>query len=179
MATQIDRTLAITLRPTLVWRNDGSIGATFAYEETGSAPNMPNRVDPVTGDIRLKNMPNNANYNDNVDITITMNDSLSVDPSGNRVGLRFAYSTEGNPPNDIGYCWFVNNPPPGGPKNTTEISIPGMSTSRLNDTQVLINDDTADGDVTYTFCMGMVLTNPANAGYYITIDPKIVDKGSN
>ncbi len=138
---------------------------------------MPNRVDPVTGNIRLNNMPSTANYNDNVDITITMDDSLSFDPSHNHVPLRFGYAGEGNPPDDVGFCWFINNPPPGGPKDTTEIQIPGMSTSRLSDTQVLINDDTADGNIIYTFCMGMVLANTANNGYYITIDPIISGKG--
>ncbi len=181
MPTQKDRTLAISVQPTLVWRPDGSIGATFGYVQTDSQPNMPNRVDPLTGNIRLNNMPSNANYNDNVDITITMDDSLSVDRNGNRVPLRFATATEGNPPNDVGFCWFIknppSNPPPGYQKDLTHIQIPGMATSRLNDTQVLINDDTADGSLTYTFCMGMVIASAANNGYYITIDPAIVGKG--
>ncbi|MFM5883738.1 MAG: hypothetical protein ACKOQ3_00140 [Novosphingobium sp.] len=178
MPTQVDRTLAITIFPTLVWHPDGSIGATFAYQQTGSVPNMPNRVDPVTGNIRLNNMPSNANYNDNVDITITMDDSRSFLADGTtHVPLRFANAGEGNPPNDVGFCWFINNVPPGGTKDTTEIHIQGMSTSRLNDKQVFINDDTADGDIVYTFCMGMVLAPPAPNGYYITIDPIVSGKG--
>ena len=101
--TQSDRTLAITIQPTLVWNADGSIGATFVYQQTDSQPNMPNRVDRPTGNIRLDHMPSNANYNDNVDITITMDDSLSFMSDGTtHVPLRFANAGEGNPPNDVG-----------------------------------------------------------------------------
>lgn len=176
-ADQQDRTLTVIVTPTLVWRNDGSIGATIAFSQGNSNPNMPNRVNPANGNISLQGMPRNANYNDNVDITLTLDTSQCKDRNGNAVVARWAYATEGNPPDDVGYCWFVANPQPGQPKNLQHIAIDGMTVSRIDDTNILIDDDTADGSDTYTFCMGFVLPDYSN--YYITIDPVISGKGTS
>lgn len=171
----VDRTLSITATPTLIWHAPNDIGATMAYAQTGSTPNMPNLVNSQTGNISLRNMPSNNNYTDNVDITITLDTSQLRDQSGNPVAGRWAYANEGNPPDDVGFCWFCTTPAPGQRKDTTEITIPGMTTGRTSDTVVFIDDNTADGDLTYTFCLGLVL--PAYSNYYITIDPTIIGKG--
>lgn len=175
----VDRTLNITCVPTLIWQPNGEIGAGMAYSQGTSVPNMPGVVDRQ-GTIRLKNMPANNNYTDNVDIMFTLDASGCVDQYGNSIGVRWAYPTEGNPPNDVGCCWFVANVPPGGTKDTTAISIPGMTTGRTGDSVVFIDDNTPDdapGNTSlYTFCLAIVI--PSRSNYYITIDPTIVGKGT-
>ena len=171
----IARTLNITCTPTLVWRPDGSIGATMAYSQGTSVPNMPNVVNPANGNINLGRMPNNKNYTNNVDVNITLDSSHCVDQNGNSIGVRWAYPNEGNPPNDIGCIWFVNTPPQGQPKDTTAIAVPGMSTGRTSDSLVFIDDNTPMAGPAYSFCMAIVI--PSRSNYYITIDPVVSGKG--
>lgn len=171
-----DRTLAITATPRLTYPGPNQFGATMSYEQTGSDPNMPPVVDKKTGDITLKKMPSNNNYTDNVDITITLDTSQLVDQNGNPVQGRWAHENEYSGTGPVtGFCWFCATPTPGCQKDATPITVPGMATVRNSDTVVVIDDNTADGDTIYTFCLGLVL--PEHGIYYITIDPKIVGKG--
>lgn len=176
----IDRTLNITCTPTLIWQPNGEIGATMAYAQGASVPNMPNVVNPANGNISLGRMPSNNNYTDNVDISFTLDSSHCVDQNGNSIGVRWAYPAEGNPPDDVGCIWFCNTPAPGQRKDTTAISINGMTTGRISDSVLFIDDNTPDDapgqPSTYTFCMAIVI--PSRSNYYITIDPAIVGKGT-
>jgi hypothetical protein len=169
-----DRTLAITATPTLIWRGDGGIGATMAYQQTSSVPDMPGAVDPQSGSINLENMPTNSRYTDNIDILITLDASATVDQNGNPLEVRWATLTESTPPS-VGCCWFCTTPASGQNKDSTPITIPGMTTGRISDTMVFIDDNTSDGSVVYTFCLAIVI--PSRGNYYITIDPNIVGKG--
>jgi hypothetical protein len=163
-----DRTLAITVTATSNWFSPGNLGANITYSQTGSNPNMPNVVKRNTGNIDLRHMPKNSKFTDNVDITLTLDDQIT-DESGNSLAARWAYADEGTPPSQ-GFCWFTVSE-----TDPTIITIPGMSTARMSETSILIDDSTPDSATPYTFRMGLVV--PSLNDYYITIDPVIVGKG--
>ena len=175
MSYQTDRTLAIVATPTLIWRGDGGIGATMSYQQTEAVPSMPGVVDHQSGNINLGKMPKNSRFTDNIDVLIFLDASNCVDAQGKPITVRWAQPNEGNYPNDFGCIWFCATPQPGQPKNTTQIAVPGMSTGRISDTLVFIDDNTPMGTPLYTFCMAIVI--PDRGGYYITIDPVIGGKG--
>lgn len=167
-----DRTLAITASPTLIWDPCGDLtGATMAYAQTGSNPTMNGVVNSGNGRINLHNMPKNSAFTDNVDITITLDTSTAKDPNGNSIAVRWAETTEGSGP-----IWFCATPQPGQQKNTTPISVTGMTLGRTSDTVIYINDDQADGGSDYTFCLG--ITVPSVSSSPITIDPIVTGKGT-
>lgn len=176
--TTTDRTLSITCTPTLIWNSSSppyNIGATIVYAQTGSNPNMPNVVDRQTGDINLRNMPNNANFTDNIDIYLTLDTSQLKTPNGAPVTGRWAMAGEGSQPG-MGAAWFINIPQPGGPINYTPIAVPtGMTIDRQSDTLVVIDDNTPDGSPTYAFCTAIVLPDYGN--YFISFEPLISTKG--
>ena len=173
--TQIDRSLVVVCTPTLVWRPDGSIGATMAYKQTEAVPNMPNAVDG-SGNIKLSPWKKDARYTDNIDVFFFLDSSKCVDASGNAITVRWAQPNEGNYPDDFGCIWFCKTPAPGAKKDTTQISVPGMSTGRINDTLLYIDDNTpATAAASYTFCTAIVI--PDRGTYYITNDPALGGKG--
>lgn len=187
--TKKDRKLTIQCTPTLIWNgtNPPNIGATMAFADTASDPNMPGAVNSVTGDIDISNMPKNTKYTDNIDITLLLDTSNLKDANGNPLTgdpvARWAHSDEGPTYTDakgktqhLGYCWFcqitdlqkrqyIISPP---------IDIAKMSISRPDHLNVLIDDNTADGSPAYAFCMAFVL--PGYDDYYISIDPLISSK---
>ena len=173
--TKIDRSLVIVCTPTLVWRADGGIGAGMAYQQTEAVPNMPNAVDR-SGNITLTGWAVNKRYTDNIDVFFFLDSSKCVDAQGNPITVRWAQPNEGNYPDDFGCIWFCATPAPGQPKNTTQIAIPGMTTGRINDTLLYIDDNTPTGGPAYTFCTAIVI--PDRGNYYITIDPILGGKGA-
>jgi hypothetical protein len=173
--TKSDRTIIMTCTPVLTYPSPGNFGATVTFTQSGGDPNgMNGRVD-ANGNIRLTNMPSNANYNHNVDITIELDTSQLVDQNGNSVVGRWALATEssGTGPG-TGFCWFCGVNADGSYNASLPITIDGMTTSRTGDTEVLINDDTADDGPSYAYCLGLVLPDFNN--YYITLDPRITTK---
>ena len=173
--TKSDRTIFMTCTPVLTYPSPGNYGATLTWTQTGGDPNsMIGRVD-ANGNIRLTNMPNNANYNDNVDITIDLDTSQLVDENGNTVTGRFATATEYSGTGPVtGYAWFCGIDANGNYDPDAPITVDGMSVTREGDTEILINDDTADDAPNYAFCLGLVLSSKNN--YYITLDPIISTK---
>lgn len=176
-----DRTIHVKVTPTLVWRADGGIGATVVFKQTGQEPdhsNMKNRV-ASDGDLKLSGLTARKNYNDNVDITFTLDTSEMVDKDGNSVDGRWATATEYSGTGPVtGYLWFcaVQNVARR-QYDTTPIDIDGMSAVRVSDTEVQIDDDTADSAPDYAYCLGLVL--PAYNDYYITLDPMLGSKGTS
>ncbi|WP_341712783.1 hypothetical protein [Erythrobacter sp.] len=179
--TKKDRTIAVTCTPTLIWNSDGSIGASATFTQTGQTPdhsNMKNRV-ASDGDLKLSGLKAKDGYNDNVDITFTLDTSQMVDKNGNSVAGRWATATEYSGTGPVtGYLWFcqVQNVSKR-EYNTTPITITGMSAVRGGDTQVTIDDDTDDTAPDYAYCLGLVL--PDNGDYYITLDPMLGSKGTS
>lgn len=180
-----DRTLGITATPTLVW-NDGTynnIGATMAYTQTSSVPNMPNKVDKKSGQIDLSHMPSNSNYTNNVDIIVTLDASALRDLSGNPLAAQWSQVGDiigwnGAPPTTP-WCWFCANPLPGSSQyDHNQIDVLNMTTVRTSDSVVFIDDNTLIGTGNFTFCLGLTLLLPTGARYFITIDPTIVGKGT-
>ena len=106
-----DRTLNIKCTPTLTFNSATppyDITATMVYEETGSQPNMPNAVDPVTGDIDIHAMPPNSKYTDNIDLYFTLDTSNCL-LNGTQVNVTWATAGQGSQPG-MGPAWFINMP---------------------------------------------------------------------
>ena len=168
------RSISVTATPTLVWNADGTVDATVEYEETASDPPMPGVVDRHTGDINLRKMPSNANYNFVVALHITLDTSKMVDPQGNPVAGRFAQWSEA-PMAGAGPVWLCKAPGPGEARDTTPIYVLMMILIRTSDTLVTISDAVANDGPDYEFCLGLVL--PDHGNRFITIDPRITSKG--
>lgn len=187
--TKLNRTLAITATPTLIWQNSSSVGASLTYAETGSSPNMPAIVNPGTGEINFRNTPSNNNYTALTIITLTLDPSQLRNQNGTQPfpgGGRWALNTEGyyqSPPTvppTSGAVWFCATPAPGQPKDATPVTVPYASCRRISDTQVEISIN-SDGvlrgtNFKFQFCLGLVL--PGMGNYYITIDPPIKGTGT-
>lgn len=175
--TLLDRKISMTVLPTLIWHSDSNIEATFGVTQTYGEPAAMNGRVAANGAIDITNMPSDAAYSDNIDVTITLDDSQMIDPSGNQISGRWATDTEGSGDGRaVGYCWFCGEDANGNYDPWTPITISGMSTSRLNNMQFLINDDTPDAGPAYDYCMGLVLSG--HNDYYITLDPRITTKTS-
>lgn len=173
--TLLDRKVSITVTPTLIWHSDSNIEATFSVSQTSGEPAAMNGRVASNGAIDLTGMPNDPLYSDNIDVTITLDDSQMVDPNGNHIAGRWATATEGSGDGKaVGFGWFCGVDANGNYDPWTPITIPAMSISRLSDTQLLINDDTPDAGPAYNYCMGLVLSG--HNDYYITLDPRITSK---
>lgn len=175
--TTADRTISMTCTPVLVWYDDGSIGANVTFSQTGGVPSaMAGRVDSH-GAINLADMPVDAAYNDNIDVTINLDTSQMFDQDRNAVAGRWATAEEYSGEGPVtGFCWFCGTDANGNYSSAIPVTIDGMTTSRLSDTAVLINDDTPDAGPAYAYCLGLVLVRPNQNNYYITIDPRITSK---
>lgn len=173
-----DRTITMTCTPVLTYPSTGGYGATVTFTQSDGEPNgMRGRVDR-NGNIRLTNMPTDANYNDNVDITINLDTSQLVDENGVAIAGRWATASEYSGTGPVtGFGWFCSINSDGTYNADSPITIQDMSITRESDTQILINDDTADNGPSYAFCLGLVL--PTKSNYYITLDPRISSKDTN
>ena len=178
--TFIDRTIEVTVTPTLNYPAPGQYGATVEYTQTGQDPdtgNMKNRV-KKNGDVKLTNLQDVDRYTDNIDIVFTLDTSKLVDENGDKVEGRWAtaseYSGEGPVTGFLWYCTLKDATKR--EYDLTPISVPGMTAARLSDTQVQIDDNTPATAPDYAYCLGLVLSS--KGGYYITLDPMIGGKGS-
>jgi len=186
-----DRKLEITCTPTLIWHSTdpNDIGATMAFSETSSDPNMPNVVNETTGNISISGMPANSNYTENIDITLVLDPSQLKDSNGDPLTgdhvARWAHSDEGptytkadGGTGHLGYCWFcqITDSSTGAYAISPPIDIDDMTISRPDHLKILIDDNTPDGSPSYAFCMAFVLEGFDN--YYISIDPIISSKGT-
>lgn len=174
---KVDRTLTIKCTPTLNFISSTppyNIEATMVYEETDSQPNMPNAVNPQTGDIDIHAMPANSNYTDNIDLYLTLDTSNCKLPDGTQVTATWANVGQGSEPG-MGPAWFIAMPPP---VNYTPIPTPdGFSIDRESDTLVVIDDNTPDTSTSYAFCLAINL--PDFSDYFISFEPIISDKGTS
>jgi hypothetical protein len=184
MPNPVDRSINLIVTPTLVWQNANNVGATIAYSQGATTPQMPPIVNPGTGELNLRSLPANANYTNRVLITITLDQSQLKDINGNPLpgGGRWAYDNEGTAPS-LGGCFFCAVYQLGGPVNTTPIQVPNMTAGRTDTTPgstvfIYYNPDmTRRGQaITLQFCLGLVLPNYSN--YYITIDPQVKGTGT-
>jgi hypothetical protein len=180
----VDRSYNLIVTPTLVWQDANNVGASIAYSQGTSTPQMPPIVNPGTGEINLRNLPANANYTNNVLITITLDQSQLRDINGNTLpgGGRWAYDNEGTAPSKGG-CFFCAVYQLGAPANTAPIQIPNMRAGRTDTTPgstvyIYYNPgQVRQGQpITLQFCLGLVLPNFGN--YYITIDPQVKGTGT-
>lgn len=172
----LDRQITMLCTPTLVWRADGSIGATIAFTQTNGVPAAMNGRIASDGSIDLTNMPHDDNYNDNIDVTIMLDTSRMVTQDGSQpVAGRWALPDEFSGTGPVtGYGWFCGTDANGAYSASVPITIPDMSFVRVSDTEMVIDDDTPENSPTYAYAMGLVL--PGYANYYMTIDPRITSK---
>lgn len=175
-----DRTMTITVTPTLVWKKSTppyNIEATRTFSLTASQPDMTGRVH-ADGDIILNPLPSPQSYSGRVDITFVLDTSQMKDASGiNPVQGRWALATEYSGTGPVtGFCWFCNvTNVSQGQYDTTPINVPNMTPSRTSDTQIFVDDDTPGSSNTpYGYCLGLVL--PQYGNYYMTIDPIVTGK---
>ena len=169
-----DRTLEIMVTPTLSWFVNTIVGSFTTYVQTGSKPRMDAVVNQMSGYIDLSSMPDDPDYNDNVDITLTLNTQYLKDQNGIDMQARFAKDGEGELPGE-GALWFCKNAV-NGRKDVTPITVPDMHVIRRNDKTVIIDDDTPLASPPYTFCMGIVL--PTRNNEFVLIDPILSTKGT-
>ncbi|WP_324827064.1 hypothetical protein [Qipengyuania zhejiangensis] len=177
----IDRSIEVTVTPTLNYPASGQYGATVEYTQTGQDPdtgNMKNRV-KKNGDLKLTNLQDADGYTDNVDITFTLDSSKMVDEHGNAVTGRWATKTEYSGTGPVtGFLWFCTvTDAEKREYDTAPIDVPGMTAVRLSDQQVQIDDNTDDSAPDYGYCLGLVLSS--KNGYYITLDPMLGSKGTS
>lgn len=181
-----NRTIEIECTPELNYPSTGGYGATATYRQTGAnPPSMNGRVDG-RGNINLTNLAKDSDFNDNVDIIITLNASKLKDRSGNATAGRWALPAEGPtwyPNGDhVGCCWFCEDDPSKSPPYdpTKPIRISGMGAALVppvTDTSpVKIQDDVPDDGPAYGFCLGLVLPDVSNTPYFITLDPVLGTK---
>ena len=179
--TDLDRTIEVKCTPTLIWREDGGIGASFEFEQTGQSPDnndMKNRV-KKDGDLKLTKLKDANGFTDNVDITFTLDTSKMVDKQGNPVAGRWATATEYSGTGPVtGFLWFCEvQDVERREYDTTPITVEGMTAARLSDMKVQIDDNTDDKAPDYAYCLGLVL--PDRGNYYITLDPMVGSKGTS
>lgn len=188
--TKKDRTMTITCTPTLIWygTNPNNIGATIAFTETASDPDMPGAVG-AQGNLNLSALPKKSKYNDNVDITFVLDPSQlkyadGTPITGNNI-LRWANANEGPTYVDgngntqhLGYAWFchINSLVPLNYTTSPPIAVSDMSWVRSSDTQLILDDDTPLGSPVYAFMLAFVL--PEFSNYYISVDPLIGTKNT-
>lgn len=175
-----DRTIEVTVTPTLKFDGKGGITAKIKYEQTGQDPNNENMENRVknNGDLKLTGLDSESGYTDNVDITFTLDTSEMEDPNKNPVEGRWAYATEYSGKGPVtGFLWFCAVIDAEKREyDLTPINIPGMTAARLDDTQVQIDDNTPATAPDYGYCLGLVL--PAYDNYYLTLDPMLGSKGN-
>jgi len=173
--TLLKRKVHITCTPTLIWYNDSHIEATVVFTQTYGEPAAMNGRVAADGAIDLTNMPEDKSYNDNIDVTINLDDSRMVDPHGNHIAGRWAYDTEYSGTVEVtGYGWFCEIDANGKSIPSHPIKVDNMAISRLNDTSILIEDNTPELMPPHEYCLGLVLSGHNN--YYMTIDPRITTK---
>lgn len=181
---KLDRTLTIKCTPTLIWHSvePRSIGASMAFAQIDSNPNMPKAVNPGTGDLSIRHMPENAKYSNDIDITFVLDPSNIRDADGNLLTgdnvARWAYANEGPSPDEpLGYFWFCQliDAEKREYNRDVPIIVDGMAISRVDDLHILVDDDTPTTAPPYAFCLAFVL--PIFGGYYISIDPVISTRG--
>jgi hypothetical protein len=144
----------------------------YSYSLNYAVPSATSDAVASNGDLDLGAVGSSSSYSNQVDIYFDVVGSITGN-DGNSYPVRFATATEGNPPDDVGFCWRVNN-------ETDENPIPwpnNIVVTRNSNTQVLIDDQSpGNSTVPYYYCLGTSIDNINGAGnyYYITFDPKIV-----
>ena len=146
---------------------------------------MPSAIGP-DGKIDISEMPKDDKYSDNIDITITLDDSNMKNADHTKLTgkARWAYDGEGSYPLPgggsvpVGFGWFCapNPAAPTGYDPVPPIAIPGMTFTRKNDNVLEIDDNTILGTPEYGYCIAFTLEGYGN--YYISIDPLITTKGT-
>jgi hypothetical protein len=140
---------------------DNSFGGGATYTQTGSEPEMGNIVD-ANGKIDFDKASGATDgYNDNVDITFTLETPCSVTPDNTTLDIAWAtqYGSGMTVTDEHGNA-------------TTEMSVifdPGQP----NVVTILDKDDDTN---TYNYKPAVELIRPGLNNYYISLDPKIVNR---
>ncbi len=156
-----NRKLAITVTFSCTHHADGSFGGGATYTQTGSTPDMGSIVD-ANGKIDFDKAPDTpAGYNDNVDITFTLETPCSVSPDNTTLDI--AWATQYGPGMKV-------TDEDG--NDTNEMSV-AFDPAHPNVITVLDKDDDSN---TYNYKPAVELIRPGLNNYYISLDPKIVNR---
>jgi hypothetical protein len=166
-----DRTLAITCTFDGFYRpSDGGYGGTMSYAVTGSNPDMGNIVAP-TGEIDIDQAPpfDPTQFNARVDITFTLAGGCTLQ-DGTVVPVQWAPNLSG----DQGAMVLMDVDQNGVP--TTPASTDDVEAKWVTGNSAQIEVDDKNEDKNYYFRPGIVV--PALGGYYISVDPPLVNRGA-
>lgn len=161
----VNRKLSITVTFNCTHRaEDGGFGGGAIYTQTGSTPDLGNVVD-ADGSIHLDRAPpvDRNVYNENVDIEFTLATPCAVSPDNTT--LPVAWATQ------YGAGMTVQVPAGGSSGEMKVIYDP--STPNLITLQ-----DKDDDSNTYNYKPAVELIRPGLNNYYISLDPKIVNRPS-
>lgn len=156
-----NRKLDITVVFSCTRNADGSFGGGATYTQAGSTPDMGNIVD-ADGQIHFDRATGDAEgYNNNVDITFTLETPCTVTP-GNTT-LDIAWATQYGPGMKV--TDEQGNP-------TSEMSVQ-FDPNQPNVITILDKDDDSN---TYHYKPAVELIREGLNNYYISLDPKIVNR---
>lgn len=156
-----NRKLDITVTFNCTHNADGSFGGGATYMQTGSTPGMGTIVD-ADGAIHFDNAPDAPEgYNNNVDITFTLETPCTVSPDNTTLDVAWATQygpgmkvtdADGNPTDEMSVVFDASQP------------------------NVIAIADKDDDSNTYHYKPAVELIRSGLNNYYISLDPKIVNR---
>lgn len=164
----VNRSLQVSMVFSGYYDANGPDGAGYygsaTYTQTGSTPDMPGLIDS-DGSIHLDRAPSfdHNQYNENIDITFNLSGS-ATSQGGDTLAIAWPSAIGNGVSQSAMQTWDSNNQP------TSEITasfVPGDSMA------VLLSDKDDDSN-TYSYKPAIVI--PSQNNYYISLDPRIVNK---
>ena len=157
----VNRKLNITVTFSCTKNGENDFGGGATYTQTGSTPSMGNIVD-ADGKIHFENITHDNNYNQNVDIEFTLASPCSVSDG---TTIPVAWDTQ----NGTGMTIQV---PEGGKQDEMSVVV-----DPNNPNLITIKDKDNDSNE-YNYKPALELIRPGLPNYYISLDPKIVNRPS-
>jgi hypothetical protein len=157
----VNRKLSITVTFSCTKNDENDFGGSATYTKTGSTPDMGDIVD-ADGKIHLENALayNSQDYNENVDIEFTLATPCSV---SDNTTIPVAWATQYG-------AGMTIQVPAGGNQNEMSVVVDPNNPNLIT---VLDKDD--DSNV-YNYKPALELIRPNLPNYYISLDPKIVNR---
>jgi hypothetical protein len=157
----INRKLSVTVTFSCTKNGENDFGGSATYTQTGSTPDMGNIVD-ADGKIHLEKITHDDNYNQNVDIEFTLATPCSVSDD---TTIPVAWATQ------YGTGMTIQVPEGGNQDEMSVIVDPN------NPNLITIKDQDNDSNE-YNYKPALELIRPGLPNYYISLDPKIVNRPS-
>lgn len=136
------------------------------YTQTGSTPDMPGIVD-ASGNIHFDRAPafDHTLYNESIDITLNLSGSTTLQGGASTTPVTWATAIGNGVQHSAMQIWDENNQP------TNEIVASFVAGS--NNMSILLIDNDDDSN-TYSYKPAVII--PALNNYYISLDPKVINR---